>query len=596
MSTLCITAKMLEQDKFSQNLTTLLTPPAFRAEAKDDGASKVDIATWYNTAATTTAVGESSAAQGHELCHAEWGASKVPSGPSPDANTIFQACSISKPFQSLAVLRYISEGIISGLDAAVKSYLPDEICRTLVDSAVQKGAPETLAARLVERITILQLLSHTGATTGSGYQGYSTSASHIPSPTEILQGGAGKANSPAVYVHAVPGVQFEYSGGGSTILQAMLEHLGARHDGIASFAALMKTKVLDPLGMTRSFYCDSRALAASETNYAAGYHNGVHGLELGEYHIHPEQGTAGLWTTSADLVRGVTGFAHALLGTSAAIQIDGKPWIKPQVAREILRQQRRLSHGKGYYCGFSVQFFDGNGLDGDEQMVRISHAGGNYGYSCWTAATFPLPTTEAFDEDHDQDAVTVRAVAVMTNSNYGQEIIGPLLLAIGAMLDAPLGPGPIGSPFGQAQPAVALDSRPSVPTAGWEVYEGEWAMEDREGTMHIKGSPEPSVVFSQLGEDIVLPLWAVAERKGPETMRLRVSYLDATLEFGWKKVTDDEDEKKKKEEEMDNDIQGEGEGEGEGSEDHKVITLLLWTGGGKIKCNKVRKSTVTGSG
>lgn len=547
---------MLQQERFSEHLARILTPLPFRDAKTDVGDLQVNTSAWYNTPGVAIAAATSSATNGDNVCHAQWGARKLPAGPGPDTDTLFQACSISKPFQSLAILHYISEGVISGLDDPVKTYLSGESYRTLLDNSIQKGVPEKLAAQLLDKMTIIQLLSHTAGSNASGFQGYTTSSKHIPSTTEVLKGASGNANSPSVFVHGIPGVQFQYSGGGSTILQALLENVGAVNDGFTSFAALMRTKVLEPLGMMRSFYCDGTALPQSESNYATGYHNGIHGLELGEYHVYPEQGAAGLWTTPTDLVKGMAGFAHSLLDTSSAIQLNGKPWIRSEVAQEILCKRQELGHGgSGYYCGFSVQFFDGeDDLPKDKKLVRLAHSGGNYGYQCWTAAAFVLPDKLAESEGD----TTISVQAIMTNSNYGDEIIGPLMLAISEMFDSPLGPGGPGSPFGNSMPAIALDPTPAEPAGGWETYEGEWQIEDRsQKTLQIMVSPEPALEFSHL-DGIQLPLWAVAERKGADSMRLRVGSLNVTLDFGWQGIK-------------------------------KEASLTLCTGGARVKC--VRKST-----
>lgn len=265
---------MSQENHFSKHLSQILTPLNFRDARKDDDDLQVDTSTWYNTPGVAVAASTSSSISGDNVNHAQWGARKLPGGLGTDIDTLFQACSISKPFQSLAILHYISEGVISSLDDPVKLYLSEESYRTLLYNSIQKGIPEQLASQLLEKTTILQLLSHTAGSTTSGFQGYATSSTHIPSTTEVLKGGSGGANSPAVYLNAIPGVQFEYSGGGSTILQALLEHIGSDQNNFTSFASLMKTLVLEPLGMTRSFYCNAAALSQSESNFATGYHNG----------------------------------------------------------------------------------------------------------------------------------------------------------------------------------------------------------------------------------------------------------------------------------------------------------------------------------
>lgn len=544
---------MIEQYQFSEKLARLLTPLPFRDTNKDHEDPQVDTSTWYNTPGVAVAAANSSATSGYDVWDAQWGLRKLPQGLRPDAETLFQACSISKPFQGLATLHYISEGIISSLDDPVKLYLSEEGYQTLLNNSIRKGIPESLAVQLLDKMTILQLLSHTAGSTASGFLGYGTSSTHIPSAIQVLKGALGNANSPSVFVHAIPGVQFEYSGGGSTILQAMLENIGAKKSsGFTSFAALMKTLVLEPLGMTRSFYCDGAALSQTERNYATAYQNGVRELESGEYCIHPEQGAAGLWTTPADLTKGMIGFVHTLLGTSSAIQLNGKPWIRPEVAQEILHKRQELGHGKqGYYCGFSIRFLDDeHDLERDKNRIQISHAGGNCGYRAWTAATFEHPDKLVGSKDES----IVSAQSIMTNSDYGEEIIGPLMLAVSEILDRPVGPGAPG--FANAVPAIALDTKPAIPAAGWEAYEGQWEIEDRSQTLHITVKTEPALEFSHL-EGIQLPLLAVAERGGAESRRLRVGSLEVMLDFGWQ-------------------------------QEKNEVSLTLCTGGSRIKC--VRKS------
>lgn len=382
-------------------------------------------------AARSTAVhGSAVAAQtSPDIRHAEWGRRRLPDGPCPDEGTLFQACSISKAFQSLAILHFYSEGwvspriappepharpighcsvrsipkaanwrvacllagrcfanilgrIIKSLDEPVRTNLGEVAYDVILQNAVSRGVPEDVAAQLLDKVTITQLLSHTAGTTASGFMGYSPQSDHIKTSAEVLRGGLGSANSPPVYVHGIPGLQQEYSGGGSTVLQAMLENI-ARERGFPSYASLMKEKVLDPLGMTRSFYCDAAPLPQSEENYATAYQNGAYPLENSRnFHVHPEQGAAGLWTTSLDLVKGLLGVAHTALGTPSAVKLQGNTWIKPGIVQEIFKKRADLAHrGDAYYCGFQVEFLDGEDqFPEDGKLVRISHAGGNEGY------------------------------------------------------------------------------------------------------------------------------------------------------------------------------------------------------------------------
>ncbi|KAL1855352.1 hypothetical protein Daus18300_011070 [Diaporthe australafricana] len=394
-------ATMIEQDQFCNYLTKILTPLAFREEIeRANGSPDPDLSAWV---------------------------------------------------------------IIKSLDDPVKTKLGKTAYDIILRNSVRKGVPEELSAQLLDRITITQLLSHTAGTTASGFPGYPPQSGHVKTSAEVLQGGLGDANSPPVYTHGISGVQPEYSGGGSTILQAMLENI-AGELGFPSYASLMKAKVLTPLGMARSFYCDAAPLHESEENYATAYQNGTRPLENGQsFHVYPEQGAAGLWTTSLDLVKGLIGVAHTALGTPSALRLQGNPWIKPDVAQEIFKKRPELGYNnEAYYCGFKVEFLGGEDESpGDERLVRISHAGGNEGYSCWNAASFPLPGTV-----EEGDEVVIHAMACMTNSNYGGGVCGPMVCAISGLLDSALGAGPPDGPFAGNAPFVALDPSPSAPSAG----------------------------------------------------------------------------------------------------------------------------------
>lgn len=133
------------------------------------------------------------------------------------------------------------------------------------------------------------------------------------------------------------------------------------------------------------------------------------------------------------------------------------------------------------------------------------------------------------------DEIVIHAMACMTNSDYGGDLCGPMISAISEMLDSPLGAGPPDGPFSSAAPFVALDPTPSAPSpsAGWTAYEGKWEIKKRAQTLEITTGPGPSVgvEFSHL-KGVLLPLLGCAARKGAGMLRLRVSSLDATLDFG----------------------------------------------------------------
>src|SRR5947208_16880677 len=113
------------------------------------------------------------------------------------AETLFQAGSISKPVAAMAALRLVQEGRID-LDEDVNTYL--------TSWKVPPNGPWQ------PRVTLRQLLSHTGGTTVHGFPGYPR-GSAVPTMRQVLDGEQ-PANTSAVRVNAFPGTLHRYSGGG----------------------------------------------------------------------------------------------------------------------------------------------------------------------------------------------------------------------------------------------------------------------------------------------------------------------------------------------------------------------------------------------
>lgn len=189
--------------------------------------------------------------------------------------TLFQAASISKPVTAMATMRLASDGFVdldADVNAALRNWrLPDG-----------------------EGVTPRRILSHTAGLSVHGFPGYARS-DDVPSLVQILDG-APPANTEAVRVFRPPGEGYQYSGGGYTLLQLLIEDVTGE-----PFADLMRRVVLDPLGMPASTY--EQPLPAEKHSSAATGHD-IEGKPLdGGWVVHPEQAAAGLWTNPAELVR-----------------------------------------------------------------------------------------------------------------------------------------------------------------------------------------------------------------------------------------------------------------------------------------------------
>ncbi len=107
--------------------------------------------------------------------------------------TLFQAASISKSLNGIAIMKLVQDGKLK-LDEDINTYLktwrPDS----------SKGS-----------ITLAHLLSHTAGLTIHGFPGYETT-DKLPTTEEILTGQK-PANTNKVKPFAAPGEKMQYSGG-----------------------------------------------------------------------------------------------------------------------------------------------------------------------------------------------------------------------------------------------------------------------------------------------------------------------------------------------------------------------------------------------
>lgn len=115
-----------------------------------------------------------------------------------NAETVFQAASISKPVSAFALLRLVEAGKLQ-LDQDV-----NEVLKTW------KVPANSFTAE--EKVTLRRMLSHTAGLTVHGFRGYAEGEA-VPSVVQILDGER-PSNSGAIRVDVKPGTLERYSGGG----------------------------------------------------------------------------------------------------------------------------------------------------------------------------------------------------------------------------------------------------------------------------------------------------------------------------------------------------------------------------------------------
>jgi CubicO group peptidase (beta-lactamase class C family) len=213
--------------------------------------------------------------------------------------TLFQAASISKSVNALAMLLAVGNGALA-LDAPI-------------DASLESWHVPANDLTRSKPITLRMLLSHTAGTTVHGFPGYAA-GEPLPTIQQVLDGKP-PANTPAIVVDQEPGKAFRYSGGGITIAQlALVEKM---HE---PYPQILQASVLGPIGMSRSTY-EQPLPAARVAGAAAGYQTDGSPI-AGKRHVYPEMAAAGLWTTPSDLAAFFIELQRGLAGTSQLVSQD----------------------------------------------------------------------------------------------------------------------------------------------------------------------------------------------------------------------------------------------------------------------------------
>ena len=306
--------------------------------------------------------------------------------------TLFQAASISKSLNAVGVLKLVEQNKLS-LDEDINKYLKS--WHPSADSG---------------KITIANLLSHTAGLTVHGFGGYDVKDS-LPTVQQILQGKK-PANSPEVKPAFASGTRFQYSGGGTTISQLILtEQTGRAYD------QYQQKEVLDPMGMTGSFYTQPAPASKKDLLATAYYANG--NPVGGKYHIYPEMGAAGLWTNPVDLSKYIIETQLAYEGKSSKVlsQTMTKKRLTPYIDKSaalgvFIMDNKWFNHNggnEGFRCVYYGSLEGGNGMvimvnsDNFEVISEVMRSiGTTYGWnefnktSVRSLATVPADTLKQY--------------------------------------------------------------------------------------------------------------------------------------------------------------------------------------------------------
>lgn len=298
-----------------------------------------------------------------------WGVADAATGRPATALTRFQAGSISKPVTATAVLQLVDEARLD-LNGDINNALHS-----------WKVPPHGWSA--IAPVTPAELISHMAGVSVRSFPGYAAEAS-LPTLIEILDGSP-PANTEPIRVVTQPGSAYNYSGGGYLILQQALMDLDE-----LSFEALMRKRVLAPLGMTASSFAFLRAVGASAV---ASGHSATGERVEGGCHVYPESAAAGLWSTPSDLARFAMGIQVAL-----SAQDDDRTVLSPRLARWMISPSGSATQGMAFNLSPSSFY----------------HAGDTEGYYAAVVAS---------KDGH-------MGVAIMTNGAQGGRLMNEIIQAV----------------------------------------------------------------------------------------------------------------------------------------------------------------------
>jgi CubicO group peptidase (beta-lactamase class C family) len=311
-----------------------------------------------------------------------YGVADVQTGTAVTTDTMFQAASISKPVAAMASLKAVQDGRFT-LDQDVNTLLKSW---KVPESPFMRDRP----------VTPRSLMSHTSGTgDGFGFPGYAPGAP-LPTVPQILDG-VPPSTLRKVRLERPPLTGYKYSGGGVMIEQLALTDVVGK-----PFEQIARDWVLSPVGMTNSTY--EQPLPASRERQAARAHNRAGARMDDPWHVYPEQGAAGLWTTPTDLAKFAIEVQLAVLGKSGRV-------LAQSTAREMITPV-----GVGPYAvGFEMSK-QGEGW-------YFMHGGSNWGFQCELIAHRLHGYGSAIMTNGDNGGALIRELRKMIQQEYAWDAL-----------------------------------------------------------------------------------------------------------------------------------------------------------------------------
>ncbi len=248
------------------------------------------------------------------------------------AETIYRVGSVSKLFTDIAVMQLVEAGHLD-LDTPVTKYLPEFQPKNPSDKA----------------ITLRQLMTHRSGLVREPPVGNYFDSRHLSLADMV------KSLNTTELVYP-PETKTKYSNAGVAVVGYVLEKMQNER-----FATYVRRKILEPMGMRRSFFEPDPALMG-DVAYAIMWT--LHGREFPAPTFELGMAPAGcMYSTVLDLARFLT-----------VLAAGGRGLLKPETLQEMWRPQFAPPDAK---TGIGLGFF----IDQLQGRRRVGHNGAMYGFA-----------------------------------------------------------------------------------------------------------------------------------------------------------------------------------------------------------------------
>ena len=262
--------------------------------------------------------------KGHGMANMEWG---IPNSP----DTKFRIGSVTKQFTAALIMQLVEEGKVK-LDGKITDYLPDYRKDT--------GG----------KVTIHQLLNHT-----SGIPSYTNTKFFREDSRDFYKVKDFVKKFSSGDLEFEPGSAFRYNNSGYFLLGAIVEKVDGK-----TYAESLKTRILDPLGMTNTGY-DTHGTILKKR--ARGYQKTPEGFENAPYLDMSLPYAAGsMYSTVEDLYK----WDQALYQNK----------ILSAKSKELMFKPGKQNYGYGFFI--AEQPIGKT----DKKVKVIQHGGGINGFNC----------------------------------------------------------------------------------------------------------------------------------------------------------------------------------------------------------------------